>query len=66
MEKDNLNNQIVELKKKKDKYKLQVLELQNQNKILLEQKYINKNDNYIASIVQPYLNNLIKEKKNDN
>lgn len=61
---NQLNNQLIELKRKKDKYKLQVIELQNQNKILSEQKFVTNNNNYISSIIQPYLNNLVK-KKND-
>lgn len=62
---EELNNKYLDLKKKKNKYKLQVIELQNQNKILLEKNNINvnKNTNYMESIIQPYLNKLIK--KND-
>lgn len=61
---EDLHTKFSELKKKKNKYKLQVIELQNQNKILLEKKGIDKNINYMSSIIQPYLNRLLK--KNDN
>lgn len=59
----DLNNKYNDLKRKKNKYKLQVIELQNQNKILSEKNFIHeKKKNYMASIIQPYLNKLLPSK----
>lgn len=67
MSQDELNTKYLDLKKKKNKYKLQVIELQNQNKILSQQNFIpQKNNNYMASIIQPYLNKLLPSKDNSN
>ena len=58
-----LSDKYIDLKKKKNKYKLQVIELQNQNKILSQQNFIpEKKNNYMASIIQPYLNKLLPSK----
>lgn len=60
---EELSDKYIDLKKKKNKYKLQVIELQNQNKILNEKKnvYNNNNTNYMASIIQPYLNKFLSK-----
>lgn len=63
---EQLNDKYNDLKKKKNKYKLQVIELQNKNKILSQNNFIpERKNNYMASIIQPYLNKLLPSKDDE-